>query len=104
MRCGEATEQRCRTEYQDLCLTVNDVQCSTVREERCLQVTSLVRTRLVKISDQSQVEEQQCREKLEEVCGEVELAECREEQVAFLSGVKTWEQAKGIFMGFFGVL
>ena len=29
------------------------------------------------------VDEQQCSEKLEEVCGEVELAECREEQVTF---------------------
>ena len=103
--CKTEYEQRCRTEYQDLCLTVNDVQCSTVREERCLQVRiwlmkisdqSLVRIRLLKISDQSQVEEQQCREKLEEVCGEVELAECREEQV--LSGVKTWEQARGVSM------
>ena len=29
------------------------------------------------------VDEQQCSEKLEEVCGEIELAECREEQVTF---------------------
>ena len=41
--------------------------------------------------------EQQCSEKLEEVCGEVELAECREEQVTF----STEQQDTYIEDGFF---
>ena len=43
------------------------------------------------------MEEQQCREKLEEVCGQVEVAECREEQVGFSVELKLGSKQKCFF-------